>query len=756
MLSKLLPYMSPATTTVGQAASPLAGGAPAAALAGGTTHPNMNAAAQANVQQGAKRSFADLATKCEQVKLSLTNHGAGDSRDLWYLGFLSLAHHCADGATYAHELSKGDPRYVPADVDAAMAQVAREKARKDTGPPRCTAFDGHRPGVCQGCPHFGKIISPWMLGVPDTNGDLPAKYRRNNGMLEKWVENANGGQFVAVVAGDVYGPIVDKGSDGYAIGFTYELAGSKFPIRVSNEQIIADASSVGANMARQCITIEVPKIPLFREFVVSWISTIREQKGERTEHIPPFGFAATEAGAHIGVSIGGTLYRSDGTTEAAPGPSQYITDAFTPRGEYAKWREAFDLVCKGSIHRQILVAAAFGSPLMHFTGQKGLMISAWGPSGVGKSAALQVGQTVYSKPSMMSTLKSTDNAANHKAHTTQFLPSYWDEMRIDKDDAVKLINRIFDMAQGQGAQRLTPTIQLREPETWQTLAIVASNNRLMDFVVDKVKGNDAGAVRLFEFDVNIPKLKGTAAAAPIIQNTKLHYGHAGRMYLSWIATHYAETEKLVADLTEQLVQDLQQEGEERLYIAGIAAILAGAIIATKQGIAKFDVKAMGEFFKFWFLQLRHDRNMNLVTVGGKTDVEEVLAQFMGDHLNSRLITDKMMGLVPGRPGGVSVVWPPQTGKVEAHISEQDQLLRINHHSFAAWCRRRNLNALDVEEQLKQQFAVKVGKMSMGAGTPFSNGRLKVIEVSLTHPSLAGYATNTQQAAAHALAKGAKP
>lgn len=171
VLDKLRPYVGIATptTVVQNASSALAGGAASAAFAG-TGAPNMNAAAQANMPVARQHEFAKIAMQCEQVKQSLAAQGNGDHYQLWYLGFLSLAHHCVDGDQFVHEISKGDPRYTQQQTDAMVARIASEKARKDRGPPRCTSFDGWRPGVCTTCPHFNKVTSPWSLGTDKPSG----------------------------------------------------------------------------------------------------------------------------------------------------------------------------------------------------------------------------------------------------------------------------------------------------------------------------------------------------------------------------------------------------------------------------------------------------------------------------------------------------------------------------------------------------------------------------------------------------------
>ena len=197
MLTALQPYVGPAaarahgTTTVAGATTVVAGSSTSALVGGAPSHilvgqgPQMNAAAQANLPMRRDHEFAKIVPRCKQVEMSLAAGGNGDPYQLWYFGFLSLAHHCADGASYTHAISRGDPRYTPTETDKAVAQIVKEKATKDTGPPRCVAFDGWRPRVCTGCPHLGKILSPWNLGADDagTLGGVVAQTHVPTGVI---------------------------------------------------------------------------------------------------------------------------------------------------------------------------------------------------------------------------------------------------------------------------------------------------------------------------------------------------------------------------------------------------------------------------------------------------------------------------------------------------------------------------------------------------------------------------------------------
>ena len=68
-----------------------------------------------------------------------------------------------DGEVEFHECSKNDfPRY-----SREEAQRKLDTARASTtGATTCKRFDDVNPGVCPGCPEWGKILSPYFAGTP--------------------------------------------------------------------------------------------------------------------------------------------------------------------------------------------------------------------------------------------------------------------------------------------------------------------------------------------------------------------------------------------------------------------------------------------------------------------------------------------------------------------------------------------------------------------------------------------------------------
>jgi hypothetical protein len=98
--------------------------------------------------------FANIETKCEQVKFYVNNAQDDGMEPLWR-GILSLAKHCQDGDEAAKRITDMHPY----DYDRM-----NQKLRDIKGPYSCVKMDEVNPGVCEGCPHYGKHTNALALG----------------------------------------------------------------------------------------------------------------------------------------------------------------------------------------------------------------------------------------------------------------------------------------------------------------------------------------------------------------------------------------------------------------------------------------------------------------------------------------------------------------------------------------------------------------------------------------------------------------
>jgi hypothetical protein len=110
--------------------------------------------AQVKLIENSTTLFASFESKCGQV-VDYLNTAQDDGKEPVWRGLLSWAKVCNDGEEKAVWLSEMHP-YPPDRMHQKLAEIK--------GPYSCVAMDSLNPGICTGCPHWGKITNPLILG----------------------------------------------------------------------------------------------------------------------------------------------------------------------------------------------------------------------------------------------------------------------------------------------------------------------------------------------------------------------------------------------------------------------------------------------------------------------------------------------------------------------------------------------------------------------------------------------------------------
>lgn len=733
VLDKLQPYVSVVVAPTPTVVAPAAGLGTAPVLAGASA---LAQAAQSGVAGRVQReySFAKIATKCAQVKLSLATHGVGDDRPIWYLGNLSLAGWCTDGATYSHDLGNGDPRYSQADTDkhVALASVERTKNAR-LGPPTCAHYQSHRPATCVGCPFAGKVKTPLVLGVDDV--DMPTRYRRNAGGIQRASVNKDGEViWIDMLPGDVYAPVLDRDGSVHSIGFTYELAGHTSAVTIDSTKLPHDSTRLCGLLASMGITIDRHAAGYVGDFVMAWINHLRVLGHLRESPPPAFGWQRTSDGkGWSGLGVGGMFYHADGSEEQVPIGDREPASMYRAHGNAAVWSEACNFVIKDRPDLQVIVAASFGAPLMKLTGHSGVVVSVWSRgSSVGKSSAFTVAQTLWGNMSAMITNAATTNHARGKTSAAKIMPIFWDEFKITNATAEDAVQMLFELSQGQDKGRLNADGTLRPTGEWSTIMVTAGNQPLMDHILAVRGQSDAGAVRAFEYAIERPQMPLDAIAQQRIAASRDVAGSAGRIYAKWLGQHSADVEKRVLTMSQKLGAALNAVNAERFFVAGMACMITGAQVATELGLVDFDIRALTRFLMDTFNNLRTNRLKDVPMTNGVIDLESVLAKFFNAYSPQTLVTTCFNKA--GRPDpAFKMVWVPEAlGKpLVIHISQREQCMRIDKDTLGAWCRLNGMARSDIVRQMVFQWGAIDYRSILGAGTKWRGAaKSHIVEIPL--------------------------
>ena len=690
----------------------------------------LNAAAHAGIERR-DHSFKAIAAKCLQVGSSLAVHGNGDDYHVWYHHLL-LNHFCSDGATYAHEIGNGDPRYTHADTESRIAKIEQEVAHKNLGAPRCASYDGFRPNVCPSCPWYQKLNSPLSLGADD--GDLPDGYRRRfTGTDRECIErfdDSEKGEWKFLLHGNVKEPRVDRlAVGGHQITFRYTFGGDEFQIaaidyEMSNPLMIID------RLGKQGMSLYHNTASHTGRFIVAWINQLRAAQAQRHDILKPFGWNFSTDGVRAGFAIAGDHYRSNGVLEHIPGGDPKIAAMYRPIGNYNEWRAAAALFEHGRVDLQTLIATSFASPLIGLGGDvKGMTMNFWSTeSGIGKTSAIRLGQSVWGDPRAMSSMTDTPNAVMKSLSELRTLTRFWDELRVVPSWQEKFVEMIYVIPQGRERARMQSDTTLREVGEWECFLSFTANRSMSDILVMNNDGTDSGLQRLFELQMLKVQTAYDPAVGPLIKKLENNYGHAGRIYAKWLGENAPKAEAALLNTMTDLANDLAMQQEERFFVVLMGCIVVSATIARRLEIFDFEVSKIYEVLKGGFLAMRANRvAKTLVSASGGFDLEEILGRFVVDFGDWRLRTN-----VFSRQGGagVEVTATPRGAGVRIQIAETPGVMRISKSHFVTWLGEHNLPAGTVLEQLTRDLGARQQRQTLAGGTNYAAGQIWCLDIPL--------------------------
>lgn len=667
--------------------------------------------------------FSELAKHCLQAAKSLAEGGNGESYDLWRSHALTCTK-CTDGEAAFHQVGCGDPRYDEDQTNEMFERTRSEAEAKGLGATLCKTYDSLRPGVCPQCPHWGRIPSPLRLGAPAS--DLPEGYRRMGGTIER-LHGVNGkAEWVKVFTGNVHSAQLDAvASGGHQLSFIYELGLDK-PRTVAVPNKLGAPATIQGLLAGQGMTISTPAAAETGKFLVAWISKLQRAGAERHGRTAPYGWNIYN-GKKLGVAIAGDHYLCAGGEEKIAVADRNIASMYRPTGTFAAWRQAAALFEGKRPDLQIIIGISFAAPLLSLCSDiYGLTWNFFGPaSGIGKTSAIKMGQTIWGSTRMMSSMTDTFNAVMKMMSEPKIFPRYWDEFTLHRDQEDTFNQLIFNIPQGRERARMGPDTILRDVTTWRTFLVLSANQSFADVLLKFKQNTDAGLLRLLE--VELPKnIQPFSPAGAVLDQVEANYGWAGRIFLRHLATNHEAIQNYLTTVLDKLSKSLGAQQEERFYVAAIACVIVGIGLASSLELFDFDQRGIYEELKKAFFAARNLRTTRtVITKTGTYDMVQIILDMYADMANERLITSWFKHADHIKVGGM-----PRTNTVWMQLSVGDKVLRVMRGPMYAWLRKQGYTAKIVLDELTKLGATP-DRQTVGGGTQYSMGQQYVVDIPLT-------------------------
>ncbi len=680
-------------------------------------------------------NFAKVVAGCPTLKDIHTRAGANDSGVLWGLALLSATFApSSEARQWAHDFSKGHAQYAPADTDVKFDQKAQARAQSGgrIGWPSCKTFSLSST-TCALCPKLALGKTPFHGARDDS--DMPKDYLRRNGQIIYQTQDAEGNpvELVALAYGilDAYMEMTSTGPV-----LNAEIVHAKNPPKrlmlgvgaatAWRDEAIRVLGSVG-------VALLPDQIPLARRFFVSFIQMLQARTADVAAR-DGYGWTKTRAGDE-GFAFGGKVYSAAGV-ELAPPTDRVLGSKFTVAGELAGWKQAADLVMgMNRIDLQTIIATAFAGPLVMFSGQTGVIFSAYSPeSGAQKSSAMKVAVGVWGNPvSGMSRLDDTINHVGKKLGQLRHIPVYWDEL-THAEHAAQFAKLGFALTLGTEKGRMGADTNLREAGSWATMLVVASNPGIRQVMLDGAAANSgAGINRMLEIEVaKVPLTSSASAASGIIEQTHRNYGVVGALYAETLAREAPRLKGRLQKISESLEKATNAKPDERFWILAASTILLGAALAntltsaTGMAVIRFDLPALHAYLTKTIMQQRTARAQDVTDFNSEDFAVSVVQEYISwSRSRVECLETDTVPSGQGRPPPIQMRMPSaiavqQMRAPRMHIVHDDGLIRMLKTDFRAWATKERKLPFDVVQRSLVKFAgFTEVRARWAAGTPWA-------------------------------------
>lgn len=678
------------------------------------------------------------------------------SENRWF-NALSVAKFCVDKDTAIHKLSEGYPDYDFVKTEQKIAHIK--------GSNSCKEFEKQNPGGCKGCPFKGKITNPIQLGkelVEATDADNIVVEPMEDGAQTKtynipaypkpYARGVNGGVYL-IKKDEESEPVLVYHNDLYVVKRMIDpIDGDVVVMRLHtprdgvreftiSNKIVMKREELGSTLAARGVVCAPKQFSMVVDYVIASINSM-QNRNKAEEMRLQFGWADNDSK----FIIGDREISAEGVFHSPPSTTTRNTSAnMQPTGTLEKWKEVFALYGKPGLEPNAFAAlSAFGSPLLKFLGQSGVIINLINSfSGTGKTTALHMCNSVYGHPKLLCAVKAdTMNAKIQRLGVMNNLPFTVDEMT--NTNAAEFSELAYCMSQGRGKDRLKQSSnELRLNLTsWSCISVCSSNSSFYEKLGQSKRSPDGEMMRLMEYKIDYSSALDPTLAKQMFDHQLMeNYGHAGLIYADWLVKNLEEAKSIVLATQAKIDRELKLTQRERIWSAALAANITGGRIAKRLGLIDWDMKAIYQWATSMLGDMRNDVSPPV------TNVAAVIAEFLNRHIQNYVsVRDEMDARSSFEPA------PTQEPKGELMIRVEPDTKRmfISVKPFRADCVKYQINYKDtIKELMAKGMLLKLGNKRLSKGMQLVTPSVYCMILDLNHPEFSSVASITEAEEANA-------
>lgn len=534
-----------------------------------------------------------IADECAQMKLMRDTKG-NIPEPQWYAGLGVLAL-CENGEALAHEWSKGHPTY---SHGATAEKFERSREFAPTTCDRFGAIEGS--DLCNGCSYRGSIGSPIKLGEYVAPKIIKVE-RQDTQQVEaipvpKFYEVGDTGVWFTPPKGKddgdeepkrkliIFCPlyvsrVMLNESDGASeVEIVWATPRGKERKASFKQALLARPTDLNAELKSYNIQIPPRALDHAINYLQAGIILYIKDHDEETVY-DRFGWH--ESGFIVGsdrVHAGGL-----GTARISESVDKRRLVHLGTKGDVSSWANATNLLDEARFwQHRFAVLVALASPLLRLSDSEGSVLSLSGESGGGKTTSAAFGMSAFGNPKGMAiNPQSTENAFYEFWRLMSNLPVLCNEA-VTMDER-KLGLLVYAAANGEARDRLQRDGKMKDAGDFATVTILTNNKHILA-LPDKVL-NDATRRRILELTFDKNSVMPLTIGTELNRVMRMHYGHAGRIFLQYVMQNRETVQNQIIDLTAKLEKGIHSANRYNVWLVSAATVTYE--IASKLGLIKF-------------------------------------------------------------------------------------------------------------------------------------------------------------------------
>jgi hypothetical protein len=728
-------------------------------------------AAQVKLMENSITLFDKLRPHCAQVADYEANAQEDGKEPVWR-GLLSWTQKCDDGVEWGLKLSALHPY----DENRMRTKLAEIK-----GPYPCTKMDSENPGICAGCPHWGKITNPLILGrevqTDNTQKEIPLTVQSleetdedfEHEFDEDFDETDTQDTAPTVTRpqpprgysygknGGVYKTMTDEDAEGKKITKEVQILGYDLFVVDLLKQESDHLVHMAAVRPEGVITLNFPQRSIVsKDETLKWLASqnivaggfhqknlyeyvlacVEQASMEKKAIVVPFQCGWQEDMSFV---YNNRVFTKNGRETRIPMPGlENINRNTNSKGTLDGWREVWEVFKAKQMHTMLAFCAdSFGSSLMKFTEYEGFMWHIGSrESGTGKSLTLSAKAGVWGHPVRYRTGKSTSPVAmQQRAGLLNSMPLLIDEItsrsRADMEWAPTFI---FDYAEGQGKERMESGSNKERinNSTWAATGTMTSNVHLLDYMAGaRTFSSNGELMRMLEWNPTV-ELQWTPEERAMLKGLKQNYGVAGEAWVRWLVKNQDVAKAMLRKVDARLKELIGFTDLERYWHAGCTTTVAAAVLLGPKyaNIIELPVQGIMESLKELVQKARKKFLSNVRTA------EDVLNAYTGNNYGGFIIIKAneekrvLASWGNGETVDKSITRSKVLGRVEHGVLTpgyidyflEEQLLKQH-------CVNMSYGYDEFKEQIGQMFTVHYVKKDMLSRTNGPSMRVNVMHIS---------------------------